>query len=367
MRVLYAGTHFSLYTTQLMAAACNCEVRAFLPIENYQAEVAGLPHPQIELFRRANWRDPLTFMSAIFQFRNLLATWRPHIVHFQETETDLAFALWQQANRARKILSIHDVDPHPGEKRAPRSRRYIRRMRLHADALIVHGQTLKQQLASASGPPPEAIWVMPHPALPVGPGVRSLEDFQGTTFLLMGRMTAYKGVDVLVRAAKQLESTPRDFRVVIAGAGPALEKLRGPISEINSITLIDRFLTPSEMDGLLRQADCLVLPYTEASASGILAQAASIGLPAIATSVGSLPEYVVNGVTGWLVPPADQMALVQAMAEAADNPARLQQFRTASLVVRDSYSLDKIGSRLAEVYASAIAGPTKPLRRSSSG
>ena len=60
-------------------------------------------------------------------------------------------------------------------------------------------------------------------------------------------------------------------------------------------------------------SQCVVLPYRDATQSGIPPLAYGFDCPVIATAVGGVPEYVVDGVTGFLVPPNDAQALADSI------------------------------------------------------
>jgi starch synthase len=60
----------------------------------------------------------------------------------------------------------------------------------------------------------------------------------------------------------------------------------------------------------------VAVPYTRAYQSGVVLTAYAFQRPVVASAVGGLPEQVVDGVTGWLVPPADPAALAKALTVA---------------------------------------------------
>ena len=70
---------------------------------------------------------------------------------------------------------------------------------------------------------------------------------------------------------------------------------------------------------LFHRASVVVLPYIEASQSGVIPCAYSCAKPVIATRTGSLPEMVEHGRTGYLVPPGDEKALADAMIDLLRN------------------------------------------------
>jgi glycosyltransferase involved in cell wall biosynthesis len=167
-------------------------------------------------------------------------------------------------------------------------------------------------------------------------------------------MEPYKGLDVLLDALALLEGN-LGLDVVVAGAGQELDRLQNRLASLPRVSVINRFLTPVEMDGLISSASLLILPYWEASASGILSQAQAVGLPVVASNVGSFGEYIEDGVTGWLVPPGDPAVLADRLAFLALHPDQLHNCRIAiERSVRDYFGSSVVGSRTLEVYKAVL-------------
>src|SRR5512146_668340 len=77
---------------------------------------------------------------------------------------------------------------------------------------------------------------------------------------------------------------------------------------------------------LFRNASVVVLPYIEASQSGVVPLAYQYGKPVVATHVGGLPEAVENGRTGLVVPPRDERALASAILRLLGDAELRQRF-----------------------------------------
>jgi glycosyltransferase involved in cell wall biosynthesis len=78
-------------------------------------------------------------------------------------------------------------------------------------------------------------------------------------------------------------------------------------------TVINRYVPADEQAALFREAAVVVLPYLEASQSGVVPIACAFGKPVVVTDVGGLPEVVEDGVTGFVVAPGDETALADAI------------------------------------------------------
>jgi len=139
------------------------------------------------------------------------------------------------------------------------------------------------------------------------------------TLLFLGRITPYKGLDVLLAACERLNRARPELRLCIAGEG-SLAPYRPALMRLPDVEIINRWLSDAEIRTLFQKATILVLPYTSASQSGVLAAAAPFALPVIATRAGGLPEQIESGVTGLLVTPGSADELVTAIERLLGEP-----------------------------------------------
>ncbi len=137
---------------------------------------------------------------------------------------------------------------------------------------------------------------------------------EASTILFFGRVRPNKGLEYLVRAQPIISRHAPQARILVAGRGKQeLERCRQMIQDSSRFEIHDGFVPNDVATELFQRASLIVLPYISASTSGILMTAYVFGKPVVATRVGSLPEYVEDGVTGLLVPPADVEQLADAV------------------------------------------------------
>jgi len=164
--------------------------------------------------------------------------------------------------------------------------------------------------------------------------------------LFLGRLETYKGLDVLVEAARRLDMG--NTWVVVAGPGrPDRLGLRSiPVN----VGLRNRLIRDDEAIDLFRRCGLIVLPYIEASQSALVAAAYFFHKPVIVTDTGALPEYVVEGETGWVIPPRDAQALAEALRNALQDRPRLVRMGQAG---REWYERHRRAEMVAlqEMYA----------------
>lgn len=123
--------------------------------------------------------------------------------------------------------------------------------------------------------------------------------------------------------------------MIIAGAGnlqPYRELIENP-----QIEIINRFLSDDEVNECFLRAKIVVMPYIEASQSGVIASAYTFGKAIIATDVGSISETLKPGENGELIPARDVNALTKAMIYLAQNEHSIQKYaqnnRLASMLI----------------------------------
>lgn len=157
-------------------------------------------------------------------------------------------------------------------------------------------------------------------------------------FLFFGLIRPYKGLDLLLDAARLL---PHDRQWLLAiagevwGGGEELEvKLRDP-SLGGRVVFCPKWVPEEESRLWFSAADAVVLPYRKATGSAVASQALAYGLPLVATRTGGLEEVVEDGVNGLLVEPGDVMGLARALE------ALLQRERREALAA----GAGRLGSR----------------------
>jgi glycosyltransferase involved in cell wall biosynthesis len=133
--------------------------------------------------------------------------------------------------------------------------------------------------------------------------------------IALSRLAWKKGVRHLVEATPRLlEAVPNAY-VLIAGDGDLRDELATQARTLGVAERV-RFLgTRRDALDLLHAADVFVMPSVVEGMSNALLEAMAVGLPVVATEVGGMPEVVVDGETGLLVPPADPERLSAALAK----------------------------------------------------
>jgi glycosyltransferase involved in cell wall biosynthesis len=135
--------------------------------------------------------------------------------------------------------------------------------------------------------------------------------------LFFGYVRPYKGLDVLFSALPEMMQADRLLKLIVAGefyqSPDPYYKQVADTGLSDRVMFINRFIANEEVPNLYATADVVILPYREATQSGIVSMAFALEKPVIATNVGALAETVTDELTGLLVPPENPQALAAAV------------------------------------------------------
>ncbi len=155
--------------------------------------------------------------------------------------------------------------------------------------------------------------------------------------LAVGRLVEKKGFSNLIEAVRLLVAEGRDLRLRIVGGGELADTLGRQIAQAGleeRVELLGPRLQEDLID-LYRAATVFALPSMVIESGdrdgipNVLVEAMRLGLPVVSTAVSGIPELVIDGETGLLVPSRDAAALAAALARLLDDPA-LRERLTAS-------------------------------------
>ncbi len=244
---------------------------------------------------------------------------RPDVVYvpMQSPLTPVMCALLRNVPR---VVTEHDPVLHDGDN-AP-LRRLTRDAWLRRSARVIVLSRVLVPAVEAIGVPGERIDVVPHGSFQyyrdrTAPGAAGVR--RGPTLLFFGRFEPYKGIDVLLDAFPEIWAAVPGATLLMAGAGD-FTAYRQRTAAIPGVQVVNRWIPDEEVGTFFERADAVVLPYAQATQSGVAAIAAAFGVPVIASDVGGLSEQVGAQESGLLVPPLDAPALARACISVLTDP-----------------------------------------------
>ncbi len=173
--------------------------------------------------------------------------------------------------------------------------------------------------------------------------------------MLPGRLSAWKGQQILIEALSRLDR--ENIRCLIVGADQGREnyvrRVENDVARLgleNTVHLVGHC---ADMAAAYMLADVVVSTSVEAEAFGrVITEAQAMGRPVIATDHGAARETVIEGKTGWLIAPGDASLLAEAMtrALALDTAAREALARRAIKHVAENFTRDGMCASTLDVY-----------------
>ena len=292
----------------------------------------GDQNPHVGLFKKIarilRYYAKLIRYAATAKPRIFHILWNNKFLHFDRT----LLTYYYKVLGKKVVLTVHNVNTEKRDNKDSALNRFTLRIQYRlADHLFVHTEKMKQELIDGFGVHSERISVIPlginnfAPQTNLTPaeakrrlGIRPDEK----AILFFGRITPYKGLEILVEAFQKSLPPADNYRLMIAGrpeeateAGywfPIREALRGDVQK-GRVLLRAEHIPDAETELYFKAADVLVLPYRDIYQSGILFLGYSFGLPSLAADVGSLKDEMVEGGTGFLFRPEDPTDLAKAI------------------------------------------------------
>jgi glycosyltransferase involved in cell wall biosynthesis len=250
-----------------------------------------------------------------------------------------------------------------------------RRVLLSADAVACISAAVEAQFAQHRGQTP-CVRVIPDAAVPAaGSGeadVRAEANIGPGAFAvaMLGRLSDWKGQDVLIRALAQSPLADFDVVALIAGAPwPGNERIESGLRGLAAALGVEervRFLGErADAAAVYEAANAAAVPSTRPEPLGNTALEGGLaGLPVVAANHGGLPEIVRDGETGLLVRPGDPADLARAIAELAADPASARRMgHAAAEELPQRFSPARLAESVQALY-DELLGATRPQRAS---
>ncbi|MGB9691044.1 MAG: glycosyltransferase family 4 protein [Candidatus Sumerlaeaceae bacterium] len=282
-------------------------------------------------------------------FTALVERFQPDIIHLHGGRDSWIAALalgWRQ-KRPLILRTKHNVFPIIGH---PLNRCLYGRF---FDGIVCISSSIVKQCADTRYISPEKLVLIPSAcdaerfARATEAREKKREEFgfhpSDVVIVMSGRFRPEKGHDILLAAAPHILEALPNVKFLLLGSG----SLQGTVeARLRAQGLFGSIVLAgfrSDVAECLAAADLAVQPSRSEGLGTAVLEASAIGLPVVATAVGGIPDIVVHGETGLLVPPEDPEALAQALIQLAQNPEqRAALGRAAQQRVATLFSVERL-------------------------
>ena len=255
---------------------------------------------------------------------------RIKVVHIQWIHfyvEGIIISLFARSLRKKVVYTVHDVLPH--DRNTLINRIIFGLIYRSQNILIAHTRYIKERLINEFRIPEKKVHIIKH-------GVYKVKNTKEISFesarknlslkmndfviLFFGRIAKYKGIEILLSDFNKLKETKKDLKLIIAGqVSQRFEKeFYGILSRmvVNDIITKFYFIEANEVELLFKCANITILPYLEASQSGVLFLSYAYGIPVIAPKVGGFPDDIISGKTGLLFTQKEESNLYATITKA---------------------------------------------------
>lgn len=173
----------------------------------------------------------------------------------------------------------------------------------------------------------------------------------------IGRLVCHKGQQLIVEAAEKCRKSHPDFKWLIAGDGPEMEKLAQEIRRHDLSDTVMLLGSRDDIEDILLAMDVFVNPSILKEGLPLsLLEAASVGLPSIATDIGGSIEVVKDGVNGFIIPPKDVGILIEKVIYLYNNPQEaVKMGRNSRNIWREKFKLEDMINKVRTIYEDEIS------------
>lgn len=214
---------------------------------------------------------------------------------------NVIFVRWANRNNIPITITIHDYITHPGEKSRLTESLQKQTIKM-ASKVIFLTQYVKAQALKDFGPTKNFI-VEKHPLIP-STTINRLAYNPNPSLLFIGRTSAYKGLGLLLEAVQHLSISKL---TVVGGLPTSLRQhpyLNQHQTDRTNISIQGGYISDTRLAELMASHNILILPYTEASQSGLITLGISSEMVMVITKVGGLEEQLGKAAGVWVKPTA---------------------------------------------------------------
>jgi glycosyltransferase involved in cell wall biosynthesis len=290
--------------------------------------IPGATAARLGLPRHALGAQRIASIRGFLRLARLAIVSRPTILHAEDRDAAILCAMVAPFTRARLVITRHVLD-EVGEGRGDVLKRRLMGVALRrADAVIAVSGAVSERLQTDHHVRQDRLRVIYNSIEPSVFSTQSPSEARRRmawpdvpTIALVGALRLGKGHHLAITATRELQTSVSPLRMIFVGDGELRREL-----ELLAGDTVDFLGGRSDIPDVLAASDIVILPSAAEALPTALIEAALAARPTVATSVGGVPEVVVDGETGVLIPPGDGAALVEAIKGLLNSPESRDRF-----------------------------------------
>lgn len=355
MRVVYLAdapyVHTERWVRHFAARGWDAHVISFRP-----AEIEGATVHYVDGLERAGKARYLVHARRV---RRMIRALSPDVLHALHL-TSYGF-LAGLSGYQPSIVSVWGTDVLEAPSLTPFHRWITRHALARAGAVTATGLRLAEATLEHT-PAGKPVAVVPYGVDLAQFAPARREGRARVTVGAVARLSPEKGLDDLLRAVALLRDRGNDLDVVLAGHGPSratLEQLAADLGIAGNVRFLGD-VRHDDVPGVLQSLDIFAMPSTWEGFGVAALEASAMQLPVVASDIHGIPDVVLHGRTGLLVPPRDPAALADAIGRLAGDPAlRRMMGEAGRAYVEREYRWQDNAALMERLYAEAIGAGTR--------
>jgi glycosyltransferase involved in cell wall biosynthesis len=169
------------------------------------------------------------------------------------------------------------------------------------------------------------------------------------------RLVPVKGIEYLIRAMRFVRAQVPEARLQIAGSGPEQARLQAEARQLGLRDCIEFLGWKAPLQPCFENWDVFTLPSLDEAFGIAVLEAMAVGLPVVSTTAGGIPELVMNGRTGLLVPVRDPQSLATCLTQLLRNPHLRREMGSAARArARSQFSSERMVRLMRATYESLL-------------
>lgn len=333
---------------------------SLFPFENRSFELEAQQKGLRIVYLNCKKGKVLSYIKTMLELMSIMKSFRPHVVHSHLKTLPFLFSSYLFIKVPAKLHTIHNV----AHVDASGLTRFVNM--LCFCFLKVVPVSISKQVESTV----REVYGKNINSPTVYNGI-DLEKFQKnrracatdknkTIIVNVARFVAQKNHHLLIEAFERVVNMAKTERINVElwliGDGPLRESIENLVKEKGLNKQVKFLGTRTDVSKILNQCDIFVLSSDYEGFAITLIEALACGLPAVATSVGVIPEVLENGKTGFFVPPGDVEGLSAALFDLVKNEGKRKLFSDQAEKVAQRFDIKTTAREYENLYLSLLKG-----------